>query len=122
MPDVKLIDWPTNRSEVTAELLATYSTQRAQLAAGYADGADMESPGWRRSIAAFVDAFSVATLMRVLIVTNPDVAEEAARFLFEALDDGENAHDYVREWLRAYDMDPVAIHAEGVRRAQDAES
>lgn len=99
--------YPTSSGEVTAENLARHLTVQAQRTNGQimtASGID------RDAMARFVYEFGCAHLLReALAHLGPVDADEIARALWEAWDDGGTPGELLWEWLTEYGINPEQV-------------
>lgn len=113
-----LMMWPQSDEDVTADNLARYNVQRAQLMIEALDVYPSSGQDWRRAIIALIDAYAQAFLLRKLIEVAPDKADGIARDLHGDIDDGGSVHEWVWQWADEYGMDFEAIKADAKRMAE----
>ncbi len=98
--------YPTNSEDVTADRLARHMTVEAQHNFLITNATEFN----RAAMAGFVYGWGVAFLLRKLQEhASPEVADEVARDLWAAWDDGSSLGEFTWEWLTEYGIDPEAI-------------
>lgn len=99
--------YPTSAETVTAEGLARHMAVQAQRSnMKIMAAADMN----RDAMARFVYEWSTTFLLReALAHLGPVTADEIARELWEALEDGSSLGEFLWEWLTEYGINPEQV-------------
>lgn len=118
----EIAPYPRNTAEATADrMIAHYiafGLMHSTLALDMSDDAQS-----RKSVGHVVSSFALVFLLRQLRMARPDIADEAARDLWEHLEGGELS-EWLYEWAVASEVDPkrveqaAAVVAENIRAKQ----
>lgn len=109
----KLAPWPSEVDEVTADKLARFYTVAGWQ--GWTQWTDMlgkaesEADKTLRELCLHVavDCFAVADLLRNVQVYAKDHADEIAKDVYVALDEGGTVGELLHDFLRSYGIDPA---------------
>lgn len=112
----KLAPYPETAEQATAKALILHLLVAAKRHEVHSQGITSADPEVRRNAimhtGLFVQLWSQAALLRLMIDRDPEAADKAAVWLWDAWEDGGTMHELLWEWLTEYGIDPDAITPE----------
>lgn len=108
-----LAPYRTSEEQATAETLARYLLVIAKRHELRSEGIISADPEVRQRALThsthFVQVWSAAALLRLMADHDPEAADKAAVWLWDAWEDGGTMHELLWAWLTEYGIDPEAI-------------
>jgi len=116
----QLAPYPAAADQVNADNLARHLT-----AAAFARQPRLFRPEQTAALnqaiaSAYVAEYAVAALLRALTAVAPEAADQAARDVWDAWEDGGTCGEQLWEWLTEYGIDPGSVEPYTLPRGADA--
>ena len=110
--------WPRTEDEVTADSLGRHLTVTAWAHRTHRKNATGTDREWATS--EIVNTFGIVSVLRALQAVAPQAADEAAKNLWSAWDDGGSVYELLHSWLTEYGIDPGRVDATANDLMRDA--
>lgn len=118
-PLYEIAPYPRSESEVTAEALGRHLTVQAWAHRTHRKNAT--SPADREwATSEIVNLFGIVSFLRALQAVAPETADEAAKNLWLAWDDGGAIDEWLHTWLQGFGIDPKRVNAAASDAMRDA--
>lgn len=115
----EIAPYPRSESEVTAESLGRHLTVQAWAHRTHRQSAtSLADREWATS--EVVNLFGIASFLRALQAVAPETADEAAKNLWLAWDDGGAIDEWLHTWLVGFGIDPERVNAAASDAMRDA--
>lgn len=111
--------WPRTEDEATADSLGRFLVVQAWAHRTHRRTATSDTDReWATS--EIVNSFGIAWALRALQSVAPDTADEAARDLWLAWEDGAAVEEWLWSWLTGFGIDPAGVDAVAGELAREA--
>lgn len=111
--------YPTTVDEVTADSLGRYLAVRGWAHLTHRKYATSSTDReWVTS--EIVDTFGIVSVLRALQAVDEGKADEAAKGVWSAWDDGAAVGEWLHSWLTGYGIDPERVDAAALNVMRDA--
>lgn len=111
--------YPATEDEVTAESLARHLTVTAWAHRTHRKNATSSTDReWATS--EIVNTFGIVSLLRALQAVAPETADEAAKDLWLAWEDGGSVDEWLHAWLTGFGIAPERVDAAAADLMRDA--